>query len=996
MNTRVDIERRKANDSLSMTTSVYSQNTFRNGGEMGALMLAHDWSNSPLGQPSQWPSSLRSVVSLMLGSDFPMFLIWGEERGLLYNDAYSVLLGKKHPAALGAGFEQVWSEIWSDLAPLVDDAFNGQATYHENWPLLMRRNGYDEQTWFTFSYSPVRDEYGHVVGMFCAATETTQHVLAQRRADFRLTLNVHMRDAVTSREAIDTGCILLGQKMNAAFCAFGEIEDDSFSQVQSAWVKPGLNQVTGRHALSAYGSDRIVDLLSGKPVLIEDVRTDPRTAGTIAEKSYADLGCRATLDVPLVRDGKVSALLGIGMAEPHFWTEDDVTLALETVEIMWQSAERARAEAKLAESEERFRAMADNAPVIVWVTDADGYCNYLNRTWYNTTGQSPEEALGFGWLEATHPDDKQMANDIFLEANAAHKPFRIEYRLRHADGSYRWAIDAAAPRFDEAGQFMGYIGSVIDIDERRSAEQRLIESELRYRTLFDSIDEGFCIVQFVDGPHGELSDFVHIEANAAYAENAGIPDIVGQYVRAVVGDEAEEWIRIYRDVLLTGEHIRFERVLEATGRHLELSAFRVEPADKRQVAVLFKDITPRKIAERELVALNDQLTERVEKAVAERATALAQLHEAQKLETLGQLTGGVAHDFNNLLTPIMGALDILSRRPELDDRTKRLIDGGSQAAEKARTLVQRLLAFSRRQTLVNEPVDICKVVGGMSDLIARSIGPQIKLTIGCPDVPQIAFVDPNQLELALLNLAVNARDAMPGGGKLDIDVHSMTAAEKAGLANGEYVCVRVIDNGAGMNDETLRRAIEPFFTTKDIGQGTGLGLSSVHGLAAQSNGLFELESELGHGTTATLWLPVSIDGLAAPEAKTTPAKQHMDVPAGRTVLLVDDEVLVRMGTAHMLQDIGYNVIEASSARQAIQLLANDDHIDALITDYAMPDMSGAELAERAAAMRPGLKMLLVTGYASFDQQPVIDLPRLEKPFGQDELAAAVSALLVTN
>jgi PAS domain S-box-containing protein len=977
-----------------MTTSIYSQNTFRDGGQMGAQMLAHDWSTSSLGQPSEWPSALRSVVSLMLGSGFPMFVAWGDELGFLYNDAYSVMLGKKHPAALGARFEDIWAEIWPDIEPMVDAAMAGRPSYFENLPLTMNRKGYDEETWFTFSYSPVRDDDGQVLGMYCCATETTQHVLAQRRSDFRLMLNVHMRDAVTSREAIDTGCILLGQKMNAAFCAFGEVEDERFCNVQSAWSRPGISSIIRRHEMKDYGPDRIADLLSGNPVLIEDVLTDPRTVGTDAEQSYAAIGSRAALDVPLVRDGKVIALLAVGITEPHVWSEDEIGLASETVEIMWQSAERARAEAKLTESEERFRAMADNAPVIVWVTDPDGYCFYLNRAWYETTGQTPEQAHGFGWMDATHPDDKQMADDAFMSANAAHKPFRVEYRLRHADGSYRWAIDAAAPRFDDSGRFMGYIGSVIDIDERRTAEERLIESEQRYRTLFDSIDEGFCIVEFTTDNDGKPVDYLHIEVNPAYAVNTGIEDVIGTRVSALLDAESRAWIEIFGNVLITGEHIRFERELEATGRHLELSAFRIEPPEKRQVAVLFKDVTQRKAAEQELVALNNELTARVETAVAERATAMAQLHEAQKLETIGHLTGGVAHDFNNLLAPIVGALDILSRRPELDDRTRRLIDGGAQAAEKARTLVQRLLAFSRKQTLVNEPVDVCRVVKGMTDLIARSIGPQIKLSVECPDDPVIAFVDPNQLELALLNLSVNSRDAMPGGGNLDIVVHSVTAQNKPGLADGDYVCIQVTDSGTGMDEETRRRAIEPFFTTKGVGHGTGLGLPSVHGLAAQSNGLFELESELGKGATAKLWMPLSIEGLAEAEQKAPPAETASPATE-RTLLLVDDELLVRMGTAHMLQDIGYHVIEASSGRQALQMLASDDHVDALITDYAMPDMSGAELAAQAAALRPDLKMLLVTGYASFDQHAQIDLPRLEKPFGQNELAAAVSDLLAT-
>ena len=955
---------------------------------MGALMLAHDWSTSPLGAPSTWPSALRSTVGLMLGSSIPMFVAWGDQLGFLYNDAYSVILGNKHPAALGDRFEDVWGEIWDDIHPLVDAALQGQPTYRENLPLIVNRKGYAENAWFTFSYSPVRDDNGHVVGMFCCSTETTSVVLAQLRSDFRLTLNERMRNASTSREAINIGCALLGERMDAAFCTFGEVEDHSVCNVQSAWMAPGLTSLIGRHKFADYGVGRIADLLSGAPVLINDVQTDVRTEGSTAEHSYAAIGCRATLDVPLVREGQVHALLSIGMPGPHQWSDEDVTLAKETIEIMWQSAERARAEAKLSESEERFRAMADSAPVIVWVTNKEGYCTYLNHGWYEFTGQTREEAEGFGWLNATHPDDQQMANEIFLSANANCEPFRIEYRLRHADGTYRWAIDAAAPRYGDDGEFLGYIGSVIDIDERRKADQRLIESEAKYRMLFDSIDEGFCIIEFIEGPDGALDDYVHAELNAAYVANAGIPDAKGKRVRELIGDEAEEWVEIYRNVLLTGEPIRFERELIATNRYLELSAFRIEPPSKRQVATLFKDVTARKVAENELVKLNEELSARVENAVAQRATALAHLHEAQKLETLGHLTGGVAHDFNNLLTPIVGAFDILSRRPDIDDRTKMLIDGGAQASEKARILVQRLLAFSRRQALETKPVDICRIVNGMTDLIARSIGPQIMLRVDCAKCASIAYVDPNQFELALLNLAVNARDAMADGGHLEVSVDNVSAQGKAGLPDGDYICIKVKDTGAGMSAETLRRAIEPFFTTKILGQGTGLGLSSVHGLAAQSNGLFELASELGKGTVASLWLPASTTANESDDvlAPTDTAAQLEPLK----ILLVDDEMLVRMGTAHMLQDIGHHVIEASSARQAMQVIESDTHIDMLLTDYAMPDMSGDELALAARKLRPELKMLLVTGYASTDKEWAIDMPRLEKPFGQDELAAAIS------
>lgn len=526
--------------------------------------------------------------------------------------------------------------------------------------------------------------------------------------------------------------------------------------------------------------------------------------------------------------------------------------------------------------------------------------------------------------------------------------------------------------------------------EARARLIELRESEERYATLFQTMDEGFCIIRFVDGRHGPKSDYVHVQANPAYEHHTGISDVVGQTVREMVPDEADGWVDRYRDVLISGEPIRFERELVATGRHLELSAFRVEPRERDEVAVIFQDVTVRKRAEIALRELNETLERRVEAAVAERQAAAEQLHEAQKLETIGQLTGGVAHDFNNLLTPISGALDLLSRRyAGQDPRMARLIDGALQSAERARVLISRLLGFARRQALETRATDVCSLLTGVQDLVTSSIGSSIALNLECPQGLPAALADPNQLELAILNLSVNARDAMPQGGTLTIAASQVRVDGEGatGLSAGDYVRITVSDTGTGMDAGTLARAIEPFYSTKELGKGTGLGLSMVHGLAGQLGGAFILTSELGQGTQANLYLPIASDPARASDVSSDALPPGL---SSLNVLLVDDEELVRAGTAEMLRDLGHVVHEAASGSQALSKLVGGLPIDLLITDYMMPSMNGAALARRATGLKQTLPVLVITGYAGGDLN--IGLPQLTKPFRQADLARSLHRL----
>jgi CheY-like chemotaxis protein len=385
---------------------------------------------------------------------------------------------------------------------------------------------------------------------------------------------------------------------------------------------------------------------------------------------------------------------------------------------------------------------------------------------------------------------------------------------------------------------------------------------------------------------------------------------------------------------------------------------------------------------------NDRL--RAESERRERTQAA--LLQAQKIETMGQLVGGVAHDFNNLLMAVIGNLDLLAKRIGNDPRMTRFLEGALEGARRGATLTQRLLAFARRQELQSEPTDVIALLEDMRGLIGRSVGPMIEVKIIASGAMPAVNIDPNQLEMALLNLAVNARDAMPAGGLLTImlDHQFVAATDDLELKSGAYVRLTVQDTGEGMDSATLARAVEPFFSTKGIGKGTGLGLSMVHGLADQSGGTFCLKSQLGVGTTAELWLPVADRAVEASVQRE--AAKAVTAPQA-TILLVDDDALIATSTVALLEDLGHRVVEAHSGKEALAILREGLNPDLVITDHAMPGMTGTDLAVRLRVHNPKLPILLATGYAELQGEPPIELPRLAKPYTQEQLSVEIARLL---
>jgi PAS domain S-box-containing protein len=665
-------------------------------------------------------------------------------------------------------------------------------------------------------------------------------------------------------------------------------------------------------------------------------------------------------------------------------------------------ADRLQLLASLQVGEARLRAAQQSGGIGLWDLDLEtrriALAGEVLATWGLPGGQAPgfRSLPVLAGLRGIHPDDRGALVAAVMEALHRGLPLAAEFRLAGQDPP-RWIGVRAEPRAAEEGPTRRLLGIARDVTAERLAQRaleearaslerrvtertgalaeanaRLREGEARFRGLFNAT------FQFI----GLLSpDGTVLEANAAMLRLGGVPaqQVIGApYWAAPWWPREEATQALLRDAIAEGAAGRFIRreteMLDGQG-HAVTVDFSVTPVrDEDGIVSLL-------VAEaRDISALK---------------SAQALLHEAQKMDTLGQLTGGVAHDFNNLLMAVLGNLSIARKRaaasaPEL----LRQIDNATQAAERGAALTRRLLAFARRQDLKPEPVDLHALLLGVEGLLRRSAGPLVTLAVEAPEGLPPAQVDPHALELAMVNLAVNARDAMPQGGRLLIRL-ALAEAEAPGLlppgklAPGPWLTIAVTDSGTGMDPATLARAVEPFFTTKAPGQGTGLGLSMVHGLAAQSGGALVLESAPGRGTTATLWLPVSAQRPAVVPAAAAAAP--LAGGNGAKVLVVDDEPLVLESTAAMLEELGYATLSADSAEAALALLEGGEEVVAVLTDHAMPGMTGTALAARLRTERPGLPVILATGYVADWTEEAGALPRLGKPYDLNQLAEALRA-----
>ncbi|MFC3079775.1 PAS domain-containing protein [Phenylobacterium terrae] len=548
---------------------------------------------------------------------------------------------------------------------------------------------------------------------------------------------------------------------------------------------------------------------------------------------------------------------------------DESGRAVRAVGVNMDVTDRRQAYEHVRQSEARFRALADSAPVLMWLTRKDGRREFANKAYVDFLGESYEDALAFDWRKRLHPDDLDRILAEQRAGEASRRQFALEARYRRADGEYRWIRSISQPRYAPSGEFEGFIGIGFDLSDAKRAE-----------------------------------------------------------------------------------------------------------ADLKRI--------------------NELLADRVQAALAERDQAEAALRRAQKLEAVGQLTGGVAHDFNNLLTVIIGALDLIQRHPGDAARRERMLEAALGAARRGERLTNQLLSFARRQALKPQLMCIDDLLSESEPLLRRAVGEAVSLVVE-PNAPgAVALIDPSQFEAALMNLVVNARDAVTSGGAIRVETQPcrLDLCQVEEVEAGDYVCVVVHDTGVGMSPEVLGRVFEPFFTTKEVGKGTGLGLSQVYGFARQSGGGVAIESAVGQGSTVRLYLPRSANAAAAGETA-APGKDRQNGPRLRVLLVEDDPDVGDLVTA-MLEELGHEVTRASEVEAGLRLLAEGRPIDLLLTDVVMPGgRSGVDLAQEAVRLRPGLPVILSSGYTGEVLSPAerAPWPLLRKPYSAEALARMIDEAL---
>ncbi len=808
----------------------------------------------------------------------PVWLTNADGEVQFVNEALVEFYGQPAETFMGHAWKaSIHPDDIADVAETSGEARTRQVPYGFECRFL-RQDG--QWRWMRVSVNPRRDGEGvfqGYVGLSFDITETRQALdaLAQqeRRQRFLLELSDGVRDLNDADSIMDHVNSVMGRMLGANRVGYGELRQDrDVFDFSHDWTE-GVSSLAGSHSVHNFGGQVDQQLARGETIIVHDVSDDPRTAS--AKVGFDAVQVAAFVTVPLFRSGALRALMHVNMITPREWTPAEVKLIEDVADRAWSEVERVRAQAELEESEARFRAIADTAPVLIWVTNEDRSRAFVNQAYVDYMGGTYEDVRTADWRSYIHPDDQDRLVSESIAGEASRQPFALEARYLNTDGDYRWLKSVSRPRFSPTGNILGFVGVAFDVTDARRVEQ-------------------------------------------------------------------------------------------------------------------------------DLKRINELLEERVGDALAEKAKAEADLMHAQRMEAVGRLTGGVAHDFNNLLTVVIGALDLILKSPEDAARRLKLGEAALSAARRGERLTHQLLAFSRRQALRPEAIDINALIRESDPLLRRAVGEAVGYKLKLRRGGARVIVDPAQFEAALLNLIVNARDAVAERGLSEgtlVTVQTMACEVEAGdvseLDAGDYVCVTVSDTGAGMSEETMRRVFEPFFTTKSVGKGTGLGLSQVYGFARQSGGGVKITSTVGEGTEIRVYLPPAPVEDAPQDA--APRRVLGSVKAGQTLLLVEDDAGVAAIAMDLLEGMGLHVEAAETGAEALALL-EQRRFDVMLSDIVMPGgMTGVELARTCAERWPAMSIMLTSGYAGDD----VDLaladapwPFLRKPYSNEQLGEALGDLLI--
>lgn len=929
-----------------------------------ALVEATDWTATPLGPAASWPTELRTLADVMLGSNQPMFVVWGPARTLVYNQGYAAILAGKHPAAMGRDFLAVWHEIRADLEPIVARAYRGEPVQMDDITLVMERHGFPEETHFSFFYSPVRDGAGAVSGFFCACTDITSQVMAERRLRAS---EARLRSVL---EGMHEGFALL---------------DRDFRIID---VNPETLRLDGRPPDALLGQTHW-EVYPGSEQselgrLYRQAMTERMPVAYEHWFSWPDGGDHRCLDM---RAYPVADGLAVFFR--------DVT-------------DRKRAEAAGQAEAERVELALDAGAIVgtwVWEVTEDRFT--ADERFARSFGLDAARCQAGVALQevvaSIHPDDTTHVQRAIADALRTGGAYRCAYRVRHAGGGFRWVEASGRVELGSDGRPRRFPGVLIDIEERRRAEEERDRAAGLLRAFADAVPG----VVYAKDRQGRM-----IVANAGTAALIGKPpaEFLGRTDREFLEDqrEAEAIMRTDQRIMESGvaEQIEEEVRLPDGAPAVWLST--KAPMRNAAGAVVgligsSVDITARKQAEAVLARGKAELEQLVHERTAALQEAQARLAHAQRMEALGQLAGGIAHDFNNVLQAVQGGAALIERQASDAARVRQLARMVTEATSRGSAVTRRLLAFSRRGDLRAEAVAPRALLAGLREMLSHTLGAGITVKVDAADTLPDILADKGQLETVLINLATNARDAMDGSGVIGLAASAATmpgAAPTDGsvvLPAGRYVVVSVSDTGTGMAPEVLARASEPFFTTKQAGKGTGLGLAMARGFAEQSGGTLRITSAAGRGTTVALWLPVAF---ADPDAD---ADAGLDRPArssaARRILLVDDDQIVRTVTAEELRESGMTVLTADGGAAALDRLAAGEAVDLLVTDLSMPGMDGIALIRAARRLRPRLPAIMMTGFATGDAELAFADPAdgafalLRKPVPALDLLGRIEAML---